>query len=134
MPRLSVWMTRTALLHLALGFTLGALLLIQRELPVHPSILRLRPLHAELLLMGWTVQLAMGVAFWILPRFRAGPERGAEWPAWLAYALLNGGVVLSGVALARAGPGGVALAGRSLEALAAVAFACHAWPRVKPFG
>lgn len=134
MPRLSVWMTRTALLHLALGFTLGALLLVQRELPLHPWILRLRPLHAELLLLGWTVQLAMGVAFWILPRFRAGPERGAEWPAWLAYALLNAGVMLTGVSLAVVGPGGAALGGRSAEGLAAVAFACHAWPRIKPFG
>jgi len=134
MPRLSVWMIRTALLHLALGFTLGALLLVQRELPLHPAVPRLRPLHAELLLLGWTVQLAMGVAFWILPRFRAGPERGREWPAWLAYLLLNAGVLAAGGALASVGPGLASLLGRGAEGLSAVAFAWHAWPRIKPFG
>jgi heme/copper-type cytochrome/quinol oxidase subunit 1 len=127
-------MTRTALVHLAVGFTLGALLLIQRELPLHDALPRLRPLHGELLLLGWTVQLAMGVAFWILPRFRSGPERGREWPAWLAYLLLNAGVLTAGLALSTAGPGGLALAGRSAEGLAAIAFAFHAWPRIKPFG
>lgn len=134
MPRLSVWMTRTALVHLAVGFTLGALLLIQREVPLHAALPRLRPLHGEILLLGWTVQLAMGIAFWILPRFRAGPERGREWPAWLAYLLLNAGVLTAGLGLSIAGFAGLALAGRSAEGLAAVAFAVHAWPRIKPFG
>ena len=134
MPRLTVWMVRTALLHLALGFTLGALLLAQRELALPAGVTRLRPLHAELLLLGWTVQLAMGVAFWILPRFGAGPERGREWPAWLAYLLLNAGVLAAGLGLAWWGPGPLALLGRVAEALAAAAFAWHAWPRIKPFG
>lgn len=134
MPRLTVWMVRTALLHLGLGFTIGALLLAQRELPLHPDLARLRPLHAEVLLLGWTGQLAMGVAFWILPRFRAGPERGREWPAWLAYLLLNTGVLAAGLGLAWSGSGTAALLGRAAEALAAVAFAWHAWPRIKPFG
>lgn len=134
MPRLSVWMARTALLHLAVGFALGAVLLIHREWPLHGQVPRLRPLHAELLLIGWTVQLAMGVAFWILPRFRSGPERGREWPAWLAYLLLNVGVLTAGTALTVSGPGALALAGRAAEGLAAAAFAAHAWPRIKPFG
>ncbi|HEX6106646.1 MAG TPA: hypothetical protein VFZ26_13755 [Gemmatimonadales bacterium] len=132
MPRLSVLMIRTALLHLAAGFAVGALLLAARELPLDPSVLRLRGAHAHLLLLGWTAQLAMGVAFWILPRFRAGPERGREWPAWLAYLLLNGGVLLS--AAAGDGPGAGPLLGRCAEGLAALAFAGHAWPRIKPFG
>jgi hypothetical protein len=127
-------MVRTALLHLLLGFAAGALLLVHRGIPLHPAIPRLRPAHAELLLIGWTVQLAMGVAFWILPRFRPGPERGDERPAWAAWALLNLGV-LTAVAGAVLSDAGAAIAvGRSAEALAAAAFARHAWPRVKPFG
>src|SRR6188768_3484649 len=42
MPRLSVWMIRTALIHLAIGFALGALLLAQRGMPLSPMIPRLR--------------------------------------------------------------------------------------------
>ncbi|HEU4475029.1 MAG TPA: hypothetical protein VFR72_09320, partial [Gemmatimonadales bacterium] len=93
MPRLSVWMIRAALIHLATGFTIGALLLIHRGAPLHPAVPLLRPAHAELLLLGWTMQLAMGVAFWILPRFRTGSERGDERPALLAFLLLNVGVI-----------------------------------------
>lgn len=127
MPRLSVWMVRAALLALALGAALGAVLLAD------PGLIRWRPLHAELLTIGWTVQLAFGVAYWILPRFRSGPERGREELAWVAFALVNLGVVMAG--FGRSVPGGAswALAGRVSEALAVAAFAAHAWPRVKPF-
>ena len=123
MPRLSVWMIRTALLALAAGATLGALLLADPGLA--GGLARWRPLHAELLLVGWTVQLALGVAYWILPRFREGRERGREELAWTAFVLVNLGVVLVGA--------GSPAAGRGAEAIAAVAFAAQAWPRVKPF-
>jgi len=49
--------------------------------------------HVEFLLIGWTVQLTMGVAFWILPRFEGGTSRGAVGYAWLAFVLLNAGVI-----------------------------------------
>lgn len=133
MPRLSVWMIRTALIHLAIGFALGALLLAQRGMTPGQPIPRLRPAHIELLLLGWTVQLAMGVAFWILPRFRSGAERGDERPAWLAYGLLNAGVVVVALGGAATVPSSFQFWGRCAEALAAGAFATHAWPRVKPF-
>lgn len=123
MPRLSVWMIRTALLALAAGAALGALLLADPGLA--GGLARWRPLHGELLLVGWTVQLAFGVAYWILPRFREGRERGREELAWAAFVLVNLGVLLVGA--------GQPAAGRSAEAMAAIAFAAHAWPRVKPF-
>jgi len=122
-PRLSVWMIRTALLALAAGAALGALLLADPGLA--GGLARWRPLHGELLLVGWTVQLAFGVAYWILPRFREGRERGREELAWAAFVLVNLGVLLVGA--------GQPAAGRSAEAMAAIAFAAHAWPRVKPF-
>ena len=138
MPRASVWYVRTALLHLAAGFTLGGLLLLNKGLPLYPTIWRLLPAHIELLLLGWTLNLALGVAYWILPRFKIGPPRGAAWPIWLAYGLLNGAVL--GVCLAPwlplsgAAQAGLGLAGRIGEALAAVIFAGHALPRIKALG
>jgi hypothetical protein len=69
MTRLSMWTVRTALLYLGVGFLLGALMLLQKGVPIDPSMLRLLPMHVEFVLLGWTLQLAMGVAFWILPRF-----------------------------------------------------------------
>lgn len=130
MPRLSAWMLRTALVALAVGSLLGAGMLAAPG----GGAVRWRPLHAELMLVGWMVQFALGTAFWILPRFRQGAERGREGPGWLAFALLNLGALLAGVGGSVAGPGGWTLAGRTAELLAVAAFAAQAWPRVKPFG
>ena len=134
MPRVSVWFIRTALAYLALGFTLGAIMLAHRGMPLLPPRLQLLPAHIEFLLVGWVVQLALGVAFWILPRFRAGRERGREELAWLSYVLLNLGVLSSAVGPLVALPAIIPLLGHLAQGLAAVCFALHAWPRVKAFG
>jgi cbb3-type cytochrome oxidase subunit 1 len=130
-PRLSVWMVRAALLALAAGAALGAVLLADPSFA--GGVARWRPLHAELLTVGWTVQLAFGVSYWILPRFRSGSERGREELGWTAFVLVNLGVVLVGIGRSVPGAESWALAGRSSEGLAAAAFAAQAWPRVKPF-
>lgn len=129
MPRLSVWCLRAALLYLGAGFTLGAIMLAAPALDLPGSILRLRPLHAEILLMGWMVQLALGVAYWIMPRFRTGPARGREWPAWVSVLLLNAGLLAAGLGQ-MFGVRAVPLAGRAAEALAALTFGIHLWSRV----
>jgi hypothetical protein len=130
MPRLTVWFIRSALIHLALGFTFGGLILWNKGIPLHPPLWRLLPAHIEFLLFGWTAQLAMGVAFWILPRFRT--SRGRTAPAWLALGLLHVGVWLVAIAPFLPLSSWMTLAGRLAEAGAAAAFASHAWPRIKP--
>ena len=132
-PRLSVLMIRAALAYLAIGFLVGALLLIQRAVPLGTWLHRLVPLHIEYLLLGCMVQLALGVAFWVLPRFRSGAERGQEAPAWVAFALLNLGIQTVAIGGAAGAPSTLGLLGRCTEGLAAAAFALHAWPRVKVF-
>lgn len=134
MPRLSIWLVRTSLVYFALGVTLGAVLLAGRELADGPWVAQIRPLHAELLLYGWTLQLIMGVAYWILPRFRSGTERGHPLLPWAAYLLLNTGVLLAALGTAPGAGPSVILPGRILEILAAAAFVSHALPRIKAFG
>jgi cbb3-type cytochrome oxidase subunit 1 len=133
-PRLSVWLVRSALCYLAIGVLAGAILLANRGVFLGAWVGRLLPVHIEFLLMGWTLQLALGVAFWILPRFRTGAERGREGFAWFSYALLNAGVMAVAIGQAIGLPPAVPLLGRLAEALAAAAFSLHAWPRVKVFG
>ena len=159
MPPLSVWLIRAACVHLALGFTFGGLLLFHKGVPLHPLLWRLLPLHIESVLIGWTLQLAMGVAFWALPRYTLGPSRGGgsaaernvrqlaaarfsnapvargdERPVVFAFALLNTGVlaVMAGSLLAEVE--WLVLVGRAAELIAALLFARHAWPRVKVWG
>lgn len=130
MPRLTAWFVRAALIHLLLGLTFGALMLWNKGAPIDPLLWQLLPAHMEFLLLGWTLQLAMGVAFWILPRFMT--RRGNVKLAWAAFVLLNVGVWIAGVGpLLRAAPW-VILVGRLAEFGSAGAFVLHAWPRVKP--
>ena len=136
MPLLSAYFIRAALLYLAAGFSLGGLLLINKGFPLTGIIWSLLPAHIEFLIWGWLLNLTMGVAFWILPRFAAAPKRGNEKMAWLAFGLLNAGIWLvvmdSLVSFPLTLP--VSLTGRVLESLSAGAFAWHAWPRVKAAG
>ena len=132
MPRLSVWFIRAALLYLIAGFTFGALMLANKGMALSPLFWLLLPIHVEVLLIGWIAQLALGVAYWILPRFRQA--RGNTQAAWAAFILLNTGIWLAGLSLAFTGPPWVSLLGRLAEVAAAAAFALHAWPRVKPAG
>ena len=134
MMRLSVWTVRAALLYLGVGFLIGALMLFEKGVPLHLASLRMLPLHVEFVLIGWTLQLAMGVAFWILPRFGREPRYGNQRLGWLAVALLNIGVLSAGIAQWLSAPPLIVLLGRVFELLAVICFALHAWPRVKPVG
>jgi hypothetical protein len=130
----SVWFIRTALLYLGAGFTIGALILLQKGIPYSGVVWLLLPVHLEFLLIGWTTQFAMGVAFWILPRFRHGAARGDVRLVWLAYVLLNLGVLSVGMAAWLGAPGAALVAGRIAEMIAVGLFAIHAVPRAKPQG
>lgn len=132
MPRVSAWFVRASLCHLVAGFVIGALLLAGKgnTLGLDAWALRaLRPVHIEMLLVGWVIQLVMGVAIWIFPRFvlRRAPQRSAV-TAWLALALLNCGVLLVSLG------GNFLAAGRLIEIVAAASFAVHLWGRVSPAG
>ena len=126
MPRISIWFLRAALVYLALGFTVGALLLWNKGLAIHPAIPRVLPAHMEFLLVGWTIQLVMGVALWIFPRFGASTAAKRDGLGWTAFILLNGGVWIV--------VAGLPLVGRSVEVAAAAVFAAHVWTRVRASG
>lgn len=130
MPKVSVWLVRTALLYLVAGAALGGLLLAA---PGTGGSGWWRA-HAELMLFGWVLQLAIGVAYWILPKHAAGPPRGPEALAAWIHPLLNSGVGLCVIAWLALLPTAVLATGRALELAAVAAFAATAWPRVKPFG
>ena len=129
MPRVAAWFIRASLCHLVGGFVLGGLLLAGKGIAMPPGLWTLRAVHIEMLLVGWVIQLVLGVAIWIFPRFvmHRRPRRSAV-TAWLAFALLNVGVVLVGIG------GSLAAAGRASELAAAVSFAIHLWRRVSPAG
>lgn len=131
MPRLSARFVRASLAYLLIGFLFGALLLAQKGISYWPAVWWLFPIHVEFMLIGWLVQFAMGVAYWILPRFGRGAPRGSERPVLWSFWLLNAGVLL--VSLQSILPL-LAITGRALEAASVIAFAAGSWRRVKPHG
>jgi hypothetical protein len=139
-------MIRTALVWIAVGYTLGALVLYNKGVPFWPWLWQLRSAHVQVLLVGWLVQFAAGMAFWILPRLDPHGARGNERLVWASYLLLNSGVILAALhdplaaalraplataepALTRVMIGGAGVC----YMLAAALFALHAWRRVVPF-
>lgn len=129
MPRVTAWFIRASLCHMMGGFALGALLLASKGVALPARVWSLRSVHIEMLLVGWMIQLVLGVAIWIFPRFvlHRRPRQSA-FTAWLAFALLNVGVLLVCVGDA------TAVAGRASELAAAASFAIHLWGRVSPAG
>ena len=133
MPRLSVWFIRASLVYLWIGFTWGALMLVNSATEFYPPLWSLQPSHIEFLFLGWFLQLALGVAYWILPRYIRGEPRGKEPYGWVALILLNIGLVAS-AAGSLASLVWVPLVGHLLEAAAAVLFAAFIWKRIKATG
>ncbi len=133
MTRLSVWTVRAALLYLGVGLLIGALMLTQKGVPLDPRLLLWLPVHIEVVLIGWTLQLAMGIAFWILPRFSNAPRYGNQTFGWLAFAALNIGILTVCLGQWLTFPLMIML-GRAAEFGAVIFFTAHAWPRVKPIG
>ncbi len=131
MPRLSAWSVRLAMLYLLLGFTFGALMLANKGIPFADWLWRLLPAHMDILLFGFVIQLAIGFAFWILPRYRGG-SRGNENVVWVAVVLLNLGIWTITIAGSFNFSGLWMVTGRVLEGVAAILFVVQVWKRIRP--
>jgi hypothetical protein len=129
-----------ALVWLMLGVLLGALLLVDRQAP--GSWRRwFSPTHGHILVVGWFLQFAVGIAYWLLPRQRSEPAPLGynERVAHVALVTLNIALALRVVAepAARAGyQGGVTDAGLLVSALGHVVavgiIVVQLWGRVIP--
>ena len=122
MPTVSAWVVRLSLIWLVVGAAAGALIL-GREALGAPAFARGIPGHAEVMLVGWMMQFAFGVAHWILPRRGAAP---AAWPVVAAMLALNAGVL--------AVVGGAPVVGRLLEVAAVIGYGAQAGPRIRAAG
>lgn len=135
MPKLSVWMIRSSLIYLGFGFLVGALMLWNKGQPFEPQVWRLLNVHIETLMFGWMMQLAMGVAFWSLPRYPNTPHRyGAVKLGWVSYILVNLGIIITAGALYTGTAATWAFIGRCLLLGGVIAFVMLMWGRVKPYG
>lgn len=141
MPPIARTYIRAAFLYFLIAFFLGALMMLDRWLNFSRwlKVTYLSQLH--LLVVGWITQLAIGVAYWIFPRFRkeqTSEPRGSDALAWAVLIALNAGLCLrfffEPFYLTGPQPWLAALLALSgvLQALAALGFVWLIWGRVRP--
>lgn len=133
-------MVRLSLLWLLAGFIVGGLMLVDREIPGNWRLWA-QPTHGHMLFVGWFLQFALGIAYWLVPRKRS-PERPVGYnlrTAKFAVAALNLGLLCRVIAeplerSGHAGNGTLTLLGVSaaLQIGAAMIFVTQIWPRVAP--
>lgn len=130
MPTPSRWLIRLSFVYLFLGILMGALMLIHKAYFLHSAIWVLLPIHIEVTIFGWIVQLTLGTAYWILPRFLKGPSRGHSSLAYGMVAFLNLGIifVIADSLLSYALP--FDLLGRIFELAAVLLFVSLHWNRI----
>lgn len=135
MPTPARWFIKTALLYLVLALGLALVRAGQTAgfVPGAASALWLPQLH--LLTVGWLTQLIFGVAFWLFPSPAPGTQPSPRL-LWIAYGMLNGGVLLR----VAAEPGfipesvqtWVLTASAALQWGASLLLVMHFWGRVRP--
>lgn len=153
MPTTTRIFVKTSIVYLGLGAVLGALMLIQRWVPLGPAISHFKISHVQFLIVGWLTQFILGVAWWLFPpleiglrRDALGPvrrgqaQRGSERLFWVTFVCLNLGVVLRAVfdplySVTQSSSLGLLSSVSGLFLLAAaLAFVVNTWGRVRALG
>jgi hypothetical protein len=140
MPAIARNFVKASFVYFIAAFLLGALMMLDRWLSFSRwlKVVYLSQLH--LLVVGWITQLALGVAYWIFPRFLKTQDpqpRGSDRLAWTAIACLNIGLLLrfflEPFYFMGPRPWLAALLALSgiLQATAAIAFAWLIWGRIR---
>jgi hypothetical protein len=140
MDQLNSVMVRLALLWLLVGFVIGGTMLVDRAVPGDWRAW-LAPGHGHMLFVGWFLQFAFGIAYWLLPRKRSPdlPMGYDERLAYSAVAMLNAGLVLrlSSEPFERVGDESnltlaALFASALLQIVAALIFVRQLWSRAAP--
>ena len=141
MPPIARTFVKASFLYFLAAFLLGALMMLDRWLGFSRWLGAIYMSQLHLLLVGWITQLAIGVAYWIFPRFLKEQDprpRGSGTLAWLVLISLNAGLLLRFAAepfyLMDAQPWLAALMALSglLQALGAIGFGWMIWGRIRP--
>lgn len=131
---------KTAIFFLAAGLAIGVWMLVRRELYGHYATPFETSAHTHALLVGFVMEMILGVALWLFPRPEKGNVRYQPRLAEAAYWLLTIGTALR-VAGELARPYVDALALRWTIVLCGIAqtlglllFFYTMWPRIRPLG
>jgi hypothetical protein len=140
MPPIARNLIKASFVYLVAAFLLGALMMLDDWLAFSRWLQAVYLSQLHLLVVGWITQLAIGVAYWMFPRFlkEQNPRpRGSDALAWTVFLCLNAGLLLRFLvepfSLMNPQPWLGALVALSgiLQAVAALGFAWLIWGRIR---
>ncbi len=137
MPLLSRMFIKAGLIYFAIGLLVGVLYLGQPLFHLPAVLALLYPVYIHLLMVGWVMQLIIGVVIWMFPKYSKEHPRGSDRLGWIVFWLLNIGLILRifGEPLITLKPewnlGWTLAASAILQLLAGWGFVINTWGRVK---
>jgi hypothetical protein len=137
MPRLTRWYLRSAFAYLVVAFLLGLWMAADSAFALPLTAARLHDLYLQVFMVGWITQLIFGIANWMFPTFSRRAPRRSSRLGWLAFALLNSGLIITiimeliSLVADAPTPGAGRGVATSLQWLAALLFVVNSWGRVK---
>lgn len=137
MPTLTRYFIKAGLIYFVVALSLAVALSARPYLRLPDMVVAFTPVYIHLLMVGWVTQLILGVVYWMFPKYSKEHPRGSERLGWLAFVLLNAGLILRalGEPLAVNTPGAAGSWMLALSALfqliAGWAVVINTWGRVK---
>ncbi len=137
MPILTRLYVKTSLLYLVAALVLAMVLALAQTVTLPPLLAAAGPVYLHLFMVGWIMQLIMGIVFWMFPKYSRELPRGNERLAAVVYGLLNVGLLLRVIgeparAVSPAALWGWMLAlSALLQWLAGAGFVVNTWGRAK---
>ncbi len=129
-PLPSVWFIRFSLIYLVIGSLLGAVLMLNKAFNLNPEIWKILPIHYSILIWGFLLQLIMGTAYWIFPKFLSEHPRGSTWQIWFAFYSYNLGLILFLITKFKFPFDSLVIVGKILIIIGLVTFIKLVWARL----
>lgn len=137
MPLLSRTFIKAGLIYFIIGLFAGVLTAAQPVLKLPSALGAIYPVYIHLLMVGWVMQLIIGVVYWMFPKYSKEQPRRSEKLGWAVFALLNTGLIMRAIGepLNTLRPdlhlGWVLAISAVLQLLAGWCFVINTWSRVK---
>ncbi|MCC6615344.1 MAG: cbb3-type cytochrome c oxidase subunit I [Anaerolineae bacterium] len=137
MPLLSRAFIKAGLIYFIVGLAAGVLTVAQPVLHLPAFFGVFYPVYIHLLMVGWVMQLIIGVVYWMFPKYSKERPRRSERLGWIVFGLLNAGLILRAIVEPLTtlrpdlGLGWLLAISAVLQLLAGWGFVVNTWNRVK---
>lgn len=97
MPVLTRLFIKTGLVYFLMAMVVGVALAAPSVFHLPPTLAALRPVYFHLFMVGWVLQLIIGIAYWMFPKLTKQEPRGSLTLGWVVYGCLNVGLICRAV-------------------------------------